>query len=357
MKISAAPTPQVLGGIDGWVTSAHLEGGYIHPLSKAPGPGRDAIRITDRFFGPQMRGFDIRGIGPRVLRTPYNTDGTLDSDGSQTSDALGGRAYYMGRLELEFPTSASVRSMGLRPSAFIDVGSVWSLTQPELNDIIAVCSPPSGTTGTIDVIRPTDPNPGRACATNFVRSPGIKEQFLGNSPKPRLAVGVGVNWVSPFGPFRIPSPRPAHAGGDDTQIVQLQRRNPILMKTLIFCRSDASAVALPLYQRRNELRPRSWSSSTASASIANARVQERAKPAPDPADRPSNAPEDSSRGLRPEGRRSRRRSRRLPASSLTRAPGSSQAFQAKRKPPTRTPDHSAEPAVDPGNILRQTTLG
>ena len=31
------------------------------------------IRLTDRFFGPQMRGFDIRGIGPRVQRVPYDT--------------------------------------------------------------------------------------------------------------------------------------------------------------------------------------------------------------------------------------------------------------------------------------------
>jgi len=205
--------------MDGWVTSAHAEGGYIHPLSKAPGPGRDAIRITDRFFGPQLRGFDIRGIGPRVLRTPYNTDGTLDTDGSRTSDALGGRAYYMGRLELEFPTSSSIRSMGLRPSAFVDIGSVWSLTRPDLNDIIAVCTPPTGTTGDIDIIRPTDPNPGRACATNFVRSPGIKETFLGNSPRPRLAIGVGVNWVSPFGPFRIDIAKALLTQeGDDTKL-------------------------------------------------------------------------------------------------------------------------------------------
>jgi outer membrane protein insertion porin family len=27
--------------------------------------------------------------------------------------------------------------------------------------------------------------------------------FLGNSAKPRLSVGIGVNWVSPFGPLRI----------------------------------------------------------------------------------------------------------------------------------------------------------
>jgi outer membrane protein insertion porin family len=32
---------------------------------------------------------------------------------------------------------------------------------------------------------------------------GFKEFFLGNSPKPRLAIGVGVNWVSPFGPLRL----------------------------------------------------------------------------------------------------------------------------------------------------------
>ena len=32
---------------------------------------------------------------------------------------------------------------------------------------------------------------------------GFKEIFLGNSPKPRLSVGIGVNWVSPFGPLRI----------------------------------------------------------------------------------------------------------------------------------------------------------
>ena len=31
----------------------------------------------------------------------------------------------------------------------------------------------------------------------------IRETFLGDSPSPRIAVGLGVNWNSPFGPFRI----------------------------------------------------------------------------------------------------------------------------------------------------------
>ena len=33
--------------------------------------------------------------------------------------------------------------------------------------------------------------------------PPFKEVFLGDSAKPRVSVGVGVNWNSPFGPFRI----------------------------------------------------------------------------------------------------------------------------------------------------------
>ena len=48
--------------------------------------------------------------------------------------------------------------------------------------------------------------------------PPFRERFVGNSPKPRISVGVGVNWNSPFGPFRIDF---AHAltkvEGDDTK--------------------------------------------------------------------------------------------------------------------------------------------
>ena len=186
----------------GWILSAHAEGGYIQALTDNPGPGRDAIRITDRFFGAQMRGFDIRGIGPRIERVPYDSSGTLNEDGSRTTDALGGKAYYMGRLELEPPMSAGIRNLGIRPSAFVDIGSVWSLTKPELTDIIAICTPTS-TSGVADVIRPTDANPTRACGANTVRTAGVQERFLGNSPNPRLSIGIGFNWVSPFGPFRI----------------------------------------------------------------------------------------------------------------------------------------------------------
>jgi outer membrane protein insertion porin family len=199
-----------------WVLSTHLEGGVIHPLSDPVREGTDPIRLTDRFFGPQLRGFDIRGIGPRVLRTPYDLAGNLNEEAARTSDALGGHAYYMGRVELEVPVSASIRSFGLRPSAFVDVGSVWGLTTPVLNNIVAVCVP-TAAGGTPITIRPGDTV--QTCpATGFIRSPGVREEFLGNSPSPRLAIGVGVNWVSPFGPFRIDIAKALlKQEGDDTK--------------------------------------------------------------------------------------------------------------------------------------------
>jgi outer membrane protein insertion porin family len=209
----------------GWVFSAHAEGGYIFPLQKAPGPNRDAIRLTDRFFGPQLRGFDLRGIGPRIQRRTYDAAGLLKDD-AQVTDALGGRAYYMGRLELEFPTSSGLKNLGLRPSAFIDVGSLWNITKPVIRDILKFCSAVSQPTQTI-----TGGAANTSCtqfnvngATGYAddsthAAPGYKEFFLGNSPKPRLSIGIGVNWTSPFGPLRIDLAKALlKQEGDDTKL-------------------------------------------------------------------------------------------------------------------------------------------
>ena len=206
-----------LGG--NWILSLHGEGGYIAPLQKATVAGDDAIRLTDRFFDPGLRGFDIRGIGPRVVRIPYNTDGTLAAldVNKDVVDAIGGRAYYMGRLELELPVSSGLKSLGLRPSAFVDVGSLWNVKQPQLLNIVNICTPIDSTTGlTTKLQGPGDP----ACDTTIYSvSPGFKEVFLGNSPKPRLSIGVGVNWVSPFGPLRIDLAKAImHQRGDDTKL-------------------------------------------------------------------------------------------------------------------------------------------
>jgi outer membrane protein insertion porin family len=210
-----------------WVLSVHGEGGYIAPLQSAPGPGRDAIRLTDRFFDPGIRGFDIRGIGPRVVRLPYNSDGTLAAldINKDVTDAIGGRAYYMGRVEMEFPVSSGLKSLGLRPSAYIDVGSLWDVAKPQLIDARYICGPTAANTTDLTSF----PSPVADCSVdtngvahvpaNFQSSPGFKEVFLGNSPRPRLSIGIGVNWVSPFGPLRLDLAKAIlKQKGDDTKL-------------------------------------------------------------------------------------------------------------------------------------------
>jgi len=211
----------------GWILSGHLEGGYIHPLQKSDEPGKDPIRIGDRFYGQDMRGFDIRGIGPRIIRVPYDSNGELTdvdlSDPKVTSgnklisDALGGHAYYMGRLELEVPTSSGIRSLGLRPSAFIDVGSVWGLKKPILIDIPGTCN--SNDFSQPQIILDPGQNATACPATGFTFVPGYKEFYLGDSASPRLSIGVGVNWISPFGPLRIDIAKAVlRQKGDDTKL-------------------------------------------------------------------------------------------------------------------------------------------
>ena len=206
----------------GLVASLNGEGGYILPLQKARTAGNDAIRLTDRFFlgQPDFAGFDIRGVGPRVLRYNYNDDGTLNLDRKQASDdALGGRAYYLAKLDIELPLGNGARELGLRPSIFAIAGSVFSLKQP-------LPTVPGGNTGPAGQFREVLSSDGqRQCITtdggttpSYTTSPTsscvgnttvsgttfrFAEVYTGNTWKPRLSVGFGVNWNSPFGPFRI----------------------------------------------------------------------------------------------------------------------------------------------------------
>ncbi len=198
----------------GFIFSTSVEGGYIHSF-ESRSDGADPVRLTDRFFlgEPKIRGFDIRGVGPRVKRFYYNVDGTLNIDEDQVvDDALGGRAYYLGRAELEIPLGSGARDLGLRPSLFVDAGAVFGVRQPELSDIRYFCTSATGVTSTV--------GPGATCPTGTTPSAGFKEVFLGDTPKPRVSVGVGVNWNSPFGPFRIDVAKAlVKAEGDDTKLV------------------------------------------------------------------------------------------------------------------------------------------
>jgi len=200
----------------GFILSTALEGGYIHSFEDSRGPGIDRVRLTDRFFlgEPQIRGFDIRGVGPRVQRIAY-TDliGTPATERRGISDdALGGRAYYLGRVELEIPLGSSGRELGLRPSVFADVGALFALDRPPTLNIRAFCVSGTGVQTTAGI--------GEACpAGTASETPGFVERFVGDTPKPRVSVGVGVNWNSPFGPFRIDIAKAlTKADGDDTKL-------------------------------------------------------------------------------------------------------------------------------------------
>ena len=183
----------------GFIFNTHLEGGYIKGL------GQD-VRLTDRFFlgEPQIRGFGIRGVGPRITRKQFvaNADGSygpgLNNDSnSQSDDALGGNAYYLGHLELEIPLGSGAKELGLRPSIFVDAGAVFSLKNPGTLPPQLTPLYTDNSTGGLTASATTNG------VANAVRISPFQEFYQGNSPKPRVSVGAGVNWNSPFGPFRI----------------------------------------------------------------------------------------------------------------------------------------------------------
>jgi outer membrane protein insertion porin family len=105
----------------------------------------DDTRVSDRFFigGSSLRGFKPAGIGPRD---------------SMTDDALGGKHFYTGTLELSFPLGLP-EELAIRGRIFSDVGALWSIDGDE-----------SG---------------------------------VDDSSSPRVSVGTGISWNSPFGPVVI----------------------------------------------------------------------------------------------------------------------------------------------------------
>jgi outer membrane protein insertion porin family len=247
-----------------WIFSISGEGGAIQPWGgkRFDGNGNEieAVYLTDRFYlgEPQIRGFDIRGVGPRVIRKYYqnvafpgqtgtNAQGEpIDVNGNVvaatydfspdrnqwTDDALGGKMYYLARAELEIPLGSGARELGIRPSIFIDAGAVWSIKPPITQDTgpvnylrdasgarlfsEATSAVPDTTDPTKCVItgttQTTNPQQGAAVGclpagtanSGLVSSiPAFRETFGGNTPKPRVAIGIGFNWNSPMGPFRI----------------------------------------------------------------------------------------------------------------------------------------------------------
>lgn len=215
-------------GNSGFIFSVLAEGGTIIPLRDRPGAGVDDVLLTDRFFlgEPQFRGFAIRGVGPRILTQQSILNGvgqpTLDANGNATyvtardqvrDDAIGGRNYYLGRAELEIPLGSGARELGLRPSIWADVGALWGVETPVLtvnpggnqqrntDGQLLFSTGPCASAGAVTTS--ATQADGSANCRLIVGGTNLRELFLGNSPSPRITAGVGVNWNSPFGPFRI----------------------------------------------------------------------------------------------------------------------------------------------------------
>jgi outer membrane protein insertion porin family len=141
-----------------WIFSILGRAGYI------TGWGGDNVRINDRFFegGDSFRGFQIAGLGPRDTNPAI-----VGQNGQQFGDALGGKAFAIGTMELTVPTPIP-QQYGIKTALFTDFGTVGLLDS-------AVKRKPDGT---------IDPN--------------IKDDMAF-----RASAGISVFWKSPMGPLRF----------------------------------------------------------------------------------------------------------------------------------------------------------
>jgi len=174
-----------LAGLGGDVAyiRARLDGAYYIPLERLLGDpdyviaisggvgilepfGGRQDRIVDRFFlgGENLRGFAIGGAGPRDI---------------STGDTLGGRFIWTQSTEFRFPLPLP-QEVGLSGRAFVDIGSLSGL--------------PSSVSG-----------------------PTVRDDA-----SPRVGVGVGVSWRSPFGIINIDVAQAVvKRSYDETQVFRL----------------------------------------------------------------------------------------------------------------------------------------
>jgi outer membrane protein insertion porin family len=105
----------------------------------------------------------------------------------------------------------------------MDVGALWGLRAPALSEVppgspatFPHCVDTAGTSVQQDATATTCP-----AGQTFVSGVNpFKEFFLGNTPRPRVSIGIGINWNSPFGPFRIDIAKALiTAPGDNTKLL------------------------------------------------------------------------------------------------------------------------------------------
>ncbi len=129
----------------------------------------------------QLVAADADAITSAYGRVSVNEDGTLSTAQLQAKgNALGGKAFAIGSVELTLPIPFVPEEMGIGAALFTDFGSVGYLDDQDLD------------TSTTDFVQTFGP-------TGFVRSQAsIDDQF-----SLRASAGVSVFWDSPFGPIRF----------------------------------------------------------------------------------------------------------------------------------------------------------
>ena len=108
-RLSAAKYWNVFGD---FIFSLTAEGGYIHSFENGA-PDVDPVRLTDRFFlgSPQIRGFDIRGVGPRIQRAPLSRSITMPPTGDVSRNVTPDR-----RSATRSPTMRSAAGLIISPA-------------------------------------------------------------------------------------------------------------------------------------------------------------------------------------------------------------------------------------------------
>ncbi|MEO8558871.1 MAG: outer membrane protein assembly factor BamA [Rhodospirillales bacterium] len=146
---------------DQWVLSVSGEFGVVVPI-------KDDLRINNRWFvgGDNLRGFAIGGIGPRD---------------TTSNDSLGGKYYGVGSVELSFPLGLP-QEFGLLGKAFADAGTLWGTDEKSIAPTPAVPPGPGGIPPGI---------------------PGTPGSTVVDNKALRASIGLGLQWISPFGPIRV----------------------------------------------------------------------------------------------------------------------------------------------------------
>ncbi|WP_293906938.1 outer membrane protein assembly factor BamA [Phenylobacterium sp.] len=182
-----------LGGDVNYIKT-DLEGGWFHGFTKdiifsvtgftgyVTGWAGDTVRINDRYYkgGLDFRGFQTAGIGPRDLSLGR-------------TDALGGKAYAIGTVELTVPTFLPDQ-YGIKAALFSDFGTLGKLDKADRNY----------RAGDVDCTNPTIVNPADPTMTlPNLATPGTRNTCIRDDLSLRASAGISIFWKSPMGPIRF----------------------------------------------------------------------------------------------------------------------------------------------------------